>query len=130
MAHARAAPGTGSASSEQTDARELALSTVLQNLLLRDWVELTEAQHDLIRYNFTLDDQYTKGYIVTANDTSYYWFPHRAELGEWPAHHLVTKVFCTRLATLFPNKQVADTASYCFLIADLDSTAEHSATTW
>ena len=95
---------------------------------MHNWVELTDAQKGLVRYGFTDDDEYTKGYIVTAvtaESCSHYWFPHHVALGMWPAHHTVTDEFCARLATFYHDKQVADTASYCYLVKNLNSTTEN-----
>ena len=87
------------------------------------WVRLTEAQHALVRYDYTPVIKHARGYIITVkreacitDERTYYWLPHYEALGKWPSHYLVTDELCRKFARSHPTVEVVGGASYGFRI--------------
>ena len=87
------------------------------------WVRLTEAQHALVRYDYTPVIKHARGHIITVkreacitDERTYYWLPHYEALGKWPSHYLVTDELCRKFARSHPTVEVVGGASYGFRI--------------
>ena len=89
------------------------------------WLKLTEAQHALVRYDYTPVINHAEGYIINvqraasnSDKRTYYWLPHYESLGRWPLHYLVTDELCLQFASTHPKYDVVSGgASYGFMVA-------------
>ena len=84
------------------------------------WVRLTEAQHALVRYDYTPVIKHARGYIITVkraacitDERTYYWLPHYEALGKWPLHYLVIDELCFQFACSHPKCRVVPGGASC-----------------